>query len=222
MEKTATQPSQGQNTTTDPNIAKLGRWNWGAFLLNFIWGIGNNVPRALFCFIPIFGFIWMFVLGFKGNEWAYKGGHWHNLAHFKRTQRKWAIAGVISWLSIAGIIYLVFHILIHMFINSAISQQSFTLIQKNAQVQTALGMPITRADSVTKGEISTASSHIIYSVTGSKNQGSVRADGIKNNDSWVMTYLAVTPNDGQKIVLIDKSKQSHLLPAQTKDNQKPR
>ena len=41
--------------------AEIDRWNWGAFLLNWIWGIGNNTYIALLTFVPFFGFIWMFV-----------------------------------------------------------------------------------------------------------------------------------------------------------------
>jgi hypothetical protein len=29
--------------------AEIDRWNWGAFLLNWIWGIGNDTYIALLC-----------------------------------------------------------------------------------------------------------------------------------------------------------------------------
>jgi len=48
--------------------AEIRRWNWGAFLLNWIWGIGNQTYIALFALIPGFGFIWMLVLGAKGGQ----------------------------------------------------------------------------------------------------------------------------------------------------------
>src|ERR1019366_10250458 len=32
---------------------ELDRWNWGAFLLNWIWGIGNNTFIALLMFVPV-------------------------------------------------------------------------------------------------------------------------------------------------------------------------
>jgi hypothetical protein len=38
--------------------AEINRWNWGAFLLNWIWGIGNQTYIALLALIPGFGFIW--------------------------------------------------------------------------------------------------------------------------------------------------------------------
>ena len=39
--------------------AEIKRWNWGAFLLNWIWGIGNQTYISLLALIPGFGFIWM-------------------------------------------------------------------------------------------------------------------------------------------------------------------
>lgn len=45
-------------------------WNWGAFMFNFIWGIGNKTYLPLLCLIPIFNIFWIFVVGFKGNTWA--------------------------------------------------------------------------------------------------------------------------------------------------------
>ena len=77
---------------------EIKRWNWGAFLLNWIWGIGNNTYIALLTFIPLFGFIMLFVLGAKGSAWAWRNGRWDSVEHFKRVQRRWAIAGVAVWI----------------------------------------------------------------------------------------------------------------------------
>lgn len=38
---------QGKNATVP---AEIDRWNWGAFLLNWIWGIGNHTFIALLMF----------------------------------------------------------------------------------------------------------------------------------------------------------------------------
>jgi hypothetical protein len=80
-------------TTAAP--AEVKRWNWGAFLLTWIWGIGNQVWIALLALIPVVGVVMMFVLGVKGNEWAWKKRRWDSVEAFHRTQRKWAIAGLI-------------------------------------------------------------------------------------------------------------------------------
>lgn len=83
---------QGVNAVVPTEIQGL---NWGAFLLNWIWGIGNNTWIALLSFIPFVGFVMPFVLLFKGNEWAWRNKQWESVAHFQATQRKWAIAGLV-------------------------------------------------------------------------------------------------------------------------------
>ena len=59
--------------------AEIDRWNWGAFLLNWIWGIGNHTYIALLTLHSVFGFIWLFVLGAKGSAWAWRNGRWDSV-----------------------------------------------------------------------------------------------------------------------------------------------
>jgi hypothetical protein len=66
-------------------------WNWGAFLLPWIWGLSHRVWLSLLCFIPFVGIIMAFVLGEKGNEWAWQNQKWNSIEHFKRTQKRWAL-----------------------------------------------------------------------------------------------------------------------------------
>jgi hypothetical protein len=40
---------QGERAFVPPEIR---RWNWGAFLLNWIWGIGNHTYIELLTMIP--------------------------------------------------------------------------------------------------------------------------------------------------------------------------
>jgi hypothetical protein len=69
----------------------LGEWNWGGFLLTWVWGIGNNVWWSFLVFIPYLGVLVMpWVLAFKGNEWAWQSRHWDSVEHFKRVQHTWA------------------------------------------------------------------------------------------------------------------------------------
>jgi hypothetical protein len=90
---------------SDPNTSGYGSasivppevkgWSWGAFLLNWIWGIGNTTWIAFLVFVPFVGMIWPFVLGAMGNEWAWKNKRWTSVEDFHRVQRKWALWGVI-------------------------------------------------------------------------------------------------------------------------------
>ena len=77
---------------------ELSGWNWGAFFLSWIWGIGNNTWIAFLTFIPIVNFIMIFVLGAKGNEWAWQNKRWNSLEHFKKVQKLWGIWGLILFL----------------------------------------------------------------------------------------------------------------------------
>lgn len=74
---------------------ELSGWNWGAFLLTWIWGIGNNSYIAFLAFVPLVNLFVPFYLGAYGNDLAWKNKYWHDVTDFKRTQRKWTIAGII-------------------------------------------------------------------------------------------------------------------------------
>jgi hypothetical protein len=77
---------------------ELSGWNWGAFFLSWIWGIGNNTWIAFLTFIPIINLIMIFVLGAKGNEWAWQNKKWNGFEHFKKVQKLWGIWGLILFL----------------------------------------------------------------------------------------------------------------------------
>jgi hypothetical protein len=91
-----------EQTNVLPNIsggsavvpAEVKKWNWGAFLLSWIWGIGNRTYIAFLMFVPFVNFVMIFVLGAKGSEWAWKNKHWDSVDDFKRVQKKWAYAGL--------------------------------------------------------------------------------------------------------------------------------
>jgi hypothetical protein len=78
--------------------AEIQTWNWGAFFLNGLWGLFNRTYIALLCGIPIVGIPMAFVLGFKGNEWAWQNKRWKSIEQFQRVQKRWAIAGIILFL----------------------------------------------------------------------------------------------------------------------------
>jgi hypothetical protein len=73
--------------------AEVKRWNWGAFLMNWIWGLGNRTYIALLCLIPVVNLVMVFILGAKGGQWAWKNKHWAGLEQFTHTQRLWAAFG---------------------------------------------------------------------------------------------------------------------------------
>ena len=68
---------------------ELKKWNWGAFSLNIIWGIGNRTYLPLLCLIPFFNLIWIFICGAKGNQWAWQDGDYKDVETFKKVQATW-------------------------------------------------------------------------------------------------------------------------------------
>jgi hypothetical protein len=83
---------QGSNSVVPPEIKG---WNWGAFLLNWIWSIGNQTWIGLLALLPYVGFIMAIILGVKGSEWAWQNRRWESVEQFKQVQRTWAIVGLV-------------------------------------------------------------------------------------------------------------------------------
>ena len=84
--------------TTSSVPPEIKKWNWGAFTFNLFWGIGNYNYLPLLCLIPFFNFIWVFVCGAKGNEWAWKSGKFNNVEDFLAVQETWNRAGFVSFI----------------------------------------------------------------------------------------------------------------------------
>lgn len=74
--------------------AAAGRWNWGAFLMGWIWGLGNKTYIALLCLIPGVNLVMIFVLGAKGGAWAWNNRRWESEAQFTRVQGLWTAFGL--------------------------------------------------------------------------------------------------------------------------------
>lgn len=97
----------GENTSGMGKGARIPEgvagWSWGAFLLNWIWAIGNSTWIGLLCLVPYVGFVMSIILGVKGREWAWQNKRWDNIEHFQRVQRKWSMWGLILVVGIAGL-----------------------------------------------------------------------------------------------------------------------
>lgn len=118
-------PMQSANPSKPPLLvdvvpAEIKKWNWGAFTFNAFWGIGNYNYLPLLCLIPIFNLVWMFVCGFKGNEWAWKSGKFSNVEDFLATQATWNRAGLVSFI-IGLVIFVLYAILFGLALASNLS-----------------------------------------------------------------------------------------------------
>ncbi len=177
--------------------AELDRWNWGAFLLNWVWGIGNNTFIALLTLVLFIGILIMpFVLGAKGSAWAWRNGRWDGVEHFKRVQRSWAIWGAIIWVAaivlFAGLFGGVFYSLKH----SEAYQLGVAELQNSPIAAAALGSPISTG--MAFGSISSngasGKAELSFSVTGTKAAGVVFLKAVKKQGVWSITRLALKLN----------------------------
>jgi hypothetical protein len=184
-------PDQPKETPIPP---ELDRWNWGAFLLNWVWGLGNSTYIALLMFVPIVNFVVIFVLGAKGSQWAWKNRLWANEEHFIRTQRNWARAGVAVAVGFVLLFVLMFYFLFSVMKNNDAYRISMREVRASERVVEVLGKPI-EAGWFVKGNIqlngSEGKAQFSIPVTGPKCSGTVISRSVKELGSWKVYLLFV-------------------------------
>lgn len=195
--------------------AELDRWNWGAFLLNWIWGIGNSVFIALLMFVPLVNIVMIFVLGARGSRWAWRNRAWRDAEHFRRVQRKWAIAGVIIWLAMIGIGAALFFSILTGIKHSDAYVMTMDAVRSDAQVSEELGDDI-QAGFWISGNINlnaggTGSANFSIPITGSKGSGTALSKAVRINGVWQLRLLIVYP-EGANAPLVLKNEGNVQIP----------
>jgi serine/threonine protein kinase len=102
--------NSGHGNLFDPSVPvpdEIKGWNWGAFLMPYLWPFSNHVWIGLLSFVPQVGWLMALALGSKGNEWAWKSRRWRSIEHFKAHQRGWAIAGILFGIPISMMVWCV-------------------------------------------------------------------------------------------------------------------
>lgn len=194
---------------------ELDRWNWGAFLLNWIWGIGNSTFIALLMFVPLVNVVMIFVLGAKGSAWAWRNRYWRDAEHFRRTQRKWAIAGFIVWaLAIAGAAALIFGVTAGMR-SSAPYRMTMEAVRASDAAMAQLGAPVTGGFWIS-GQISlnadgSGLASMSIPLAGGKASGRVVSRGVRTGGEWDLRLVVVTI-DGQATPIILVNKDNAVVP----------
>ncbi|WP_298254057.1 cytochrome c oxidase assembly factor Coa1 family protein [Bradyrhizobium sp.] len=178
--------------------AEIDRWNWGAFLLNWIWGIGNNTFIALLVFVPLLGLVMPFVLGAKGSRWAWRNRHWESIDHFKRVQRAWAKWAVIIYCGVIVLFGAIFGGTFYLLKHSEAYGLAVSKLEASAEVATLLGTPIMTG--FPSGKISTNGANgaaaLSFAVSGPKGAGRAFAEATKTNGRWSLVSLKLKI-DGQ-------------------------
>jgi hypothetical protein len=165
---------------------ELDRWSWGAMLMNWIWGLGNKTYIALLMFVPVVNFVMPFVLGAKGNEWAWRNRRWDSIEHFQATQRKWAKWGVILvLLAIPGVLGMFFGIS-YALKNSDAYQGAVAKIMANTEVLDYTGTPLATGLPMGSIQISGPSGHaeLEFSVQGPKAKGTAYVRATLDLGQW--------------------------------------
>lgn len=167
------------------------RWNWGAFLLNWIWGIGNNTFIALLMFVPFVNFVMLFVLGAKGGEWAWRNTKWQGIEHFQRVQRLWAIWGAVAWAAMIGLFAAFFFSFAAAMKSSEAYQMALAKVRSDPQAIEALGVPIEAGIPMGSIQISgpSGSASLSFAVSGSKANGTVYLDAVKDLGKWKLNRI---------------------------------
>jgi hypothetical protein len=99
--------------------AKKG-WNWGAFLMPLQFGIANKAYMTFLMLVPLLNFVWPFICGIKGAEWAYESGLFKNIDEFNGAMKSWNRIGFVMFVLI--LVLIIFYILIFAFIINITSQ----------------------------------------------------------------------------------------------------
>lgn len=182
-----------ENTSgTGPNAVvppEIDRWNWGAFMLSWIWGIANNTYIAFLMFVPLVNIPMWFILGAKGSAWAWKNKRWESVDAFKRTQRQWAIWGaLIPALSLVllGLVGGLFWTVMSTMKSSGAYTLAVSEVQADPDATRILGTPITAG--IPMGNIRVSGpdgkADLTFSVKGPKGEGVVYIDAVEAMGKW--------------------------------------
>lgn len=197
--------TSGQGTAANVP-AEIDRWNWGAFLLNWVWGVGNNTFIALLVFVPFAGVIMPFVLGAKGSAWAWQNKRWQSIEHFKTVQRKWAAWGAVAVVAFIALFIALFFSIAASFKSSDAFQLSLARLQASPEGIQHIGSPIDTGFPM--GSIRTSgprgNASLSYSVSGPKGKGTVFVEATRDMGRWQIDRMVLEQEDTGRRTQIDE------------------
>lgn len=201
-----TQP-YGQSSIPEDLPRALRRWNWGAFLLNWIWAIGNRCYFGLLIFVPLFGLIVPFVLGVKGNVWAWKAGNWRSLEEFQQTQRRWVRWALLAYAGASVMAVALFFVITAQMKRTAAFELAFAELSRSQQVAQLLGAPLEagRVNGSIKVAGGSGEAALDFDLAGPQRKGRAYVQAIKQADQWSVQQLALVLEDGQRLDLREQA-----------------
>jgi len=191
----------------NPLPPELRGWNWGAFFLNWVWGLVHNTWIALLMFVPGVNIVMLFVLGAKGNAWAWANNEWRDVEHFKRTQRIWARVGIGAFFGIPLLFGVIFAAIMMAFNSSDPYRLTVDYLSDHPQLEQPLGLPVSPSGWWTTGNIDLTNdegwAELSFEVEGRKANGTVFVYLNKAQGEWMIRQLNVFTTDGQQISLVE-------------------
>jgi hypothetical protein len=186
--------------------AEIDRWNWGALILNWIWGIGNNTFIALLMFVPFVNLVMPFVLGAKGSVWAWRNKKWESVEEFKRIQRKWAMwSFILLGLTVLSTVALFFGISAGLK-GSEAYRLSIAVVEDSAEATAIIGKPF--SSGMPAGNINVSgpsgSAGLSFTVKGPKGKGTVYAEAEKRMGRWKINRIVLEQDGTGKRVDLGK------------------
>lgn len=188
---------QIENTSGQGKLAvvppQIDRWNWGAFLLNWIWGIGNNTFIALLMFVPFVNLVMAFILGAKGSTWAWRNKRWESVEQFQSVQRKWAKWAVILYALMASAFVVLFFVVGGMLKESEPYKLAKEELEQNTEVAAVLGKPLSTGTPSGSFQVSgpDGAAHFEFSVEGPNGKGTAYIEARKALGRWTLTRMAL-------------------------------
>lgn len=187
--------------------AELDRWNWGAFFLTWIWGIGNSVFIALLMFVPFVNIVVIFVLGARGSRWAWRNRAWRDAEHFRKTQRNWAIAGLISWVVVFGLVATIAVGVPRFMKSNDAYRMTMEAVRGDQRVKDEIGDDLTDSFWIggnvnVDGSGGTGDAKFGIPIEGSKGSGKVLSHAVRNAGIWKMRLLIVTVDGSDTPIIL--------------------
>jgi len=94
------------------------KFNWGAFAQTLLFSIGNKTYLGLLVLIPLVNLVWIFVMGFKGEEWALEHNEYRDEEEFRKVMDTWNRAGFVMFI-IAMAIFVIYLVILFLVIGVA-------------------------------------------------------------------------------------------------------
>jgi hypothetical protein len=189
--------------------AEIDRWNWGAFLLNWVWGVGNNTFIALLTLIPGVGFVMIFVLGAKGR-WAWRNGRWDRAFQTGATavgdMGRCRLARIHRAVcrDLGGVFFFLKH--------SDAYQLGASRLQASAEAAELIGRPITTGIPAGAINITGATGHAIlsFSATGSKAAGRIFLEAFKKDGIGSLKTLTLKADGRDGVIDLLRESRAEL------------